>query len=188
MQNIDLRICGRVESIELRKWADVVVGLLDRYIGRDSLAELVHSNQYVHLVDDTAADTVCAFGTFKAPVMDDLIKILNFTSRIKEGDRVLVHCHAGVSRSTSIAIAILIQHGWNYKDAFDKVAEIRDCLNPNHAFVCLTDEYFGLGGEYKNYVQEWRKNRTEFVPNIHLKKQEVEEMKKLQKILEQYGF
>jgi protein-tyrosine phosphatase len=50
---------------------------------------------------------------------------------------VLVHCNAGVSRSSAFVIAYLLQKGIfkNFKDAFDHVKKCRPIISPNSGFI-----------------------------------------------------
>lgn len=53
----------------------------------------------------------------------------------RSGDRVLVHCNAGVSRSTSIVIGYLMRRiGYTYADAHHVVKSKRPCCRPNKGF------------------------------------------------------
>jgi predicted protein tyrosine phosphatase len=90
------------------------------------------------------------------PQMSHLQTVLAFTADLVETDRVLIHCFAGISRSTAIAIAILIQHGMRYDEAFIHVHSIRPILMPNQAFIRLTDEHFKLGGKLVELVHDHR--------------------------------
>jgi predicted protein tyrosine phosphatase len=81
-------------------------------------------------------------------------RILDFTKDLTDDDKVLVHCIAGISRSTSAAIAILIQHGMSYVDAYNHISHQRPHLAPNRMIVEYTDDHFGLGGEYYIFVEE----------------------------------
>jgi protein-tyrosine phosphatase len=49
---------------------------------------------------------------------------------------VLVHCYAGVSRSSSFVIAYVIStFGLAYDDAKEKVKKGRPCIHPGDGFV-----------------------------------------------------
>jgi protein-tyrosine phosphatase len=53
-----------------------------------------------------------------------------------KGEVGLVHCMAGVSRSSSAVIAyIMKRYNWNYNKAYEFVKGIRPCISPNHGFV-----------------------------------------------------
>jgi protein-tyrosine phosphatase len=81
---------------------------------------------------------------FRVPVTDseltDLSAYFDSVTRfideeLKNGGRVLVHCVAGVSRSTSLVLAYLIRYrGYTLLDAFDLVAERRKIAWPNDGF------------------------------------------------------
>ena len=60
---------------------------------------------------------------------------------IDESERVLVHCHAGVSRSASIIIAyLMLKNKWRYNEAFTHVKKKRPIINPNRGFVSQLKE------------------------------------------------
>jgi protein-tyrosine phosphatase len=81
---------------------------------------------------------------FRVPVTDseltDLGTYFDAVTRfiddeLKNGGRVLVHCVAGVSRSTTLVLAYLIRYrGFTLLDAFDLVAERRRIAWPNDGF------------------------------------------------------
>ena len=61
---------------------------------------------------------------------------------IKNGGNVLVHCHAGVSRSSTILIAYIMR---SKKMKMDKVMELlkekREKVSPNNGFIQQLKEY-----------------------------------------------
>ena len=49
-----------------------------------------------------------------SPKAEHVAEILEWSSQLKDDDRLLVHCWAGVSRSTALALAIWIQKHGDY--------------------------------------------------------------------------
>ncbi len=62
---------------------------------------------------------------------------------------LLVHCHAGVSRSTAAATLVLAQTcpNWSAEDALQAVVRLRPRAWPNLRVLELGDEILGRGGE-----------------------------------------
>lgn len=72
----------------------------------------------VNIVDVLAAECV--------PFINDCIKC---------NSNVLVHCNAGVSRSSAIVIGYLIfVKKYSYSEAYDIVKNVRNCIKPNSGF------------------------------------------------------
>lgn len=71
----------------------------------------------------------------------DLEEILKHTNQFIEtcrldGGKVLVHCNAGVSRSTSVVIGYLIIHQKiSFLQAFGLIKNKRPCVQPNVGFI-----------------------------------------------------
>ncbi|XP_053211846.1 dual specificity protein phosphatase 10-like [Panonychus citri] len=60
----------------------------------------------------------------------------------QSGRAVLIHCHAGISRSPTIVIAYLMfSKKMNFDDAFKFVADKRPKISPNFSFVGQLCEY-----------------------------------------------
>ncbi|KAI8893935.1 protein-tyrosine phosphatase-like protein [Globomyces pollinis-pini] len=58
------------------------------------------------------------------------------------GERVLVHCHAGVSRSSTIVLAYLIRYKqMSLYDAWNQSYKIRPIIRPNRGFAMALKEY-----------------------------------------------
>lgn len=61
---------------------------------------------------------------------------------IINGKNVLVHCHAGISRSSSIIIAYLMKHKlMNFNKAFELIKEKRGKIQPNSGFILQLKDY-----------------------------------------------
>jgi len=55
---------------------------------------------------------------------------------IEKEKTVLVHCHAGISRSTTICAAYLIRkHGWSLGKTLEFIRQRRSCASPNFSFL-----------------------------------------------------
>lgn len=66
-----------------------------------------------------------------------------------EGSHLLVHCHAGVSRSTAAAVLILAQHHPDRpaEEAMREIARLRPRAWPNLRMLEIGDAALGRGGE-----------------------------------------
>jgi predicted protein tyrosine phosphatase len=84
-----------------------------------------------------------------APTREDVAALLAFGRELAVGDHLLVHCHAGVSRSTAAAALILAQAQPNRpaREAFEAVVEVRPRAWPNLRILELGDQLLGRGGE-----------------------------------------
>jgi protein-tyrosine phosphatase len=77
---------------------------------------------------------------------------------ISSGGRALVHCNLGVSRSSSVSIAYLIQsRGWTLQMAHDHIKERRTCIRPNRGFLQQLSawEVVMLGKKYTDPDDLW---------------------------------
>lgn len=96
-------------------------------------------------------------------------------ARQQRGKHLLIHCHAGVSRSTAIAYAILCDRLGPGQEsiALDKVFEIRPAACPNLLVTRLADALLGREGRILETLMQrigtteslrsWVKMRREFL-------------------------
>jgi predicted protein tyrosine phosphatase len=87
-----------------------------------------------------------------APTRDDVSRLLAFgreLDRDAPGNHLLVHCHAGVSRSTAAAVLILAQAHADRpaRDALDTVSRMRPRAWPNLRMLEFGDALLGRDGE-----------------------------------------
>ncbi|HDN26841.1 MAG TPA: hypothetical protein ENG03_07050 [Thioploca sp.] len=112
-------------------------GKLRRYYFHDIMDEYDH-NFLIYLTKEPI------------PVLATLQQIqdiLEFTAPLQSTDKLLVHCQAGVSRSTAVACGILCQHGLTPSEAAEYVISIRPIAYPNQHVLTLFDELLGLEGK-----------------------------------------
>lgn len=77
------------------------------------------------------------YKTINGPNDDHVQLIRNFALSLPVGTRLLVHCVAGVSRSTAAAIISLAVHGMPVSDATNEVKRIRSIAMPNTLLLKL---------------------------------------------------
>ncbi len=78
-------------------------------------------------------------------------KVLEFGERVKADSHLLVHCHAGVSRSPAVAAILLCQHAPGREaEAFARLHDVRPQARPNPLVVQIGDEVLGRNGALQN--------------------------------------
>lgn len=86
-----------------------------------------------------------------APSREDVERLLAFGVELRGGpaSHLLVHCHAGVSRSTAATALILAQQHpeWPAREVLDAVAQLRPRAWPNLRILEFGDALLGRGGE-----------------------------------------
>ena len=152
----ELKVVGAEEAAVLigEGWPTRIVTL------RAMSGDVVGAHHLYVVVDDVTAAT-----DERHPTSTHLLQVLDFTRDLTDTDRLLVHCKGGHSRSPAMAIAICMQHGMTYREAFAHVAAIRSALLPNQLFIQHIDEHFGLNGELVELAKEHRRIAQTVVPS-----------------------
>lgn len=145
----EIKICSIDVSQTLRQeWSTKAIGLVD-------------PNVAIHF-PCTPTYLVCPFhdveelsGYYYAPMPYDINEILEFSHDFVDDDKILFHCHAGVSRSTATALGVLVQHGMKPNDAFKYVLNIRPQMNPNKRILRLFDSALKLKDTLIDAYNQW---------------------------------
>jgi predicted protein tyrosine phosphatase len=93
-----------------------------------------------------------------APTAEHVSSILSFARRFGPGDTVVVHCEAGICRSSAVALGVYALHYGltGIDEAFDSY---RGRILPNSLLAMLLDEALGLNGEFiavcERICKEW---------------------------------
>lgn len=135
-----------------KNWATYTISILDTDRDKSSLIPqsrqglLLHRCYFDDIVRTSRLGLVLA-------TLEDIQAILNFTQHLTKHDKLLVHCSAGISRSTAVATGILCQHGLTPVKALERVYFIRKNADPNEHIIALMDEALGLKGTLKTAFQ-----------------------------------
>ena len=95
------------------------------------------NHHIIHFRDTTSA------GISDGPQIGHIINILQYSSSLRDQDRLLVHCYAGISRSPAAAIGILVHHDIAPTSAIKLVKLVRPKMHPNSLILSLFDEALG---------------------------------------------
>ena len=109
-----------------------------------------YTKQLVMCFDDISF----LYDEYILPQKKHIIRALEFSDKIGDGS-LLIHCNAGVSRSSSIALAILAK---KHKEGFEinavkELVKINPYCRPNKLMTKLTDEILDRNGKLITAVQ-----------------------------------
>jgi predicted protein tyrosine phosphatase len=112
-------------------------------------------------------DVLASAGGYRPPESDDIERLLAFDRDHRAGDTLVIHCTAGISRSTA-AFAILIaqQEPGAEAAAFAQLRAIRPKAWPNSLMIALADELLGAQGKLVRELREHYKVQLRKYPEI----------------------
>jgi predicted protein tyrosine phosphatase len=102
------------------------------------------------------------------PQKSDVDAILAFGRDAGGVNHLLIHCHAGISRSTAAMLMILAQaHPHEFEDAIvDRLLEIRPQAWPNSRMIGFADERLGRDGRLSAAVARIYSRRLKAEPEL----------------------
>ena len=98
-------------------------------------------------------DVIRVIPGYLAPASRDVERILEFGETLRDGSvsHLLVHCHAGVSRSTAVAAFLMVQDNPGREDdAFAVIRSVRPRSWPNSRMIGFADTLLSCGGAFKS--------------------------------------
>lgn len=159
MTNFELKICNFGDAFALGfGWADRVISLIDQdAITRPDFSTAIP--HHIEVFDDCISKEEEDRGAI-LPSTEHIERILEFTKSIQDREKVLIHCHGGVSRSTAVAILVLIQHGRSPASALSEVLQIRACAWPNELIIAIGDTLLNCDGMLIKFIKTWMESNA----------------------------
>jgi predicted protein tyrosine phosphatase len=167
--DVRLSICGLDELAALRDHSVThVLSILDpEWPDPAAFADWGrHSRQVIRF-----HDVIAEYPGYMAPTREHVAEILEFGQRIA-GDEIpvehfLVHCHAGISRSTASLAMLLVQEKPGSEDeVFDRLTRVRAQAWPNSRMIRFADELLGLQGRLNRGLQDHYRRQVARKPDL----------------------
>ena len=107
----------------------------------------VFNDNLVHKSEDITYMKIEAEDHYNEDLLTHFPETNEFIARAQDAnENVLVHCHAGISRSTTIVLAFLMnKYQMTYESALEMVRERRPRIHPNRGFVDQLKLYQEMG-------------------------------------------
>lgn len=141
---------SRAPEIALVRRPSHVVSLLDPGSAFPSLAGYSDDQHLRVPIHDIEAEAD-GFDALDAPRMR---LILDFVARWERDEPILIHCYAGLSRSTATAFITACAHN-SHADEEEIALHLRQSsptASPNRRFVALADAELGRGGRMRRAI------------------------------------
>lgn len=103
---------------------------------------------------------------YVVPTRKDVRDILEVARMVPSDGKLLVHCTAGKSRSTAMAIGILVQSGKLPQEAFDFVKTLQPAMFPNRLMIEYLDDELGLQGSLIEVVKTYYEEKLLLFPKL----------------------
>lgn len=144
----ELRIRTAPEAVQLMQegWPTRIISL----VGDDLRFELpkLGSHHFIARFHDVESETP----GFVTPTAEVMKSALDHAANLQEHDRLLIHCHAGKSRSPAMALGVLVAAGMSAACAMEKLKELRPFVIPNRLMVSMLDHLLDQKGELTRVV------------------------------------
>jgi dual specificity MAP kinase phosphatase len=113
---------------DYKRFGAIVSALTDEEVERWGIRQKVANHSWLHIsIDDSMEENIS----------QHFRQVIDFVENARaKGQSVLIHCAAGISRSSTLVIAYLMwKHSWTRKEAVEYVVERRRIVDPNDGFM-----------------------------------------------------
>ena len=86
-------------------------------VGSSDCLKFTHPNHHREYFDDICDELDWG----REPRQEHIERIIHFVRSLPKNSRILVHCHAGISRSTATGMGVLMALGWNETEAQEHI-------------------------------------------------------------------
>jgi predicted protein tyrosine phosphatase len=155
--DFELKILDKRTAREWGAWATRWLQMRDMSDSMQDAKAIGH--RFVIQFDDLSRQD--DYGNWTGPTNEHIREIIEFATTIKTGDRVLVNCTAGISRSPAAAIILLLARDMDPKDVISFVHKARETMWPNGLMIKLAEESLGITEERKvsPVLSAWKAER-----------------------------
>lgn len=155
-------------------WASQNGALFDYVIsigepGSSNFVRGLHGQSFNAFHDCNVINALYVYPT--RPLMENLRNGIERFLRDERLESVLVHCAAGVSRSTAAAIMLLVADGWEPDAAVGHVFEIRPIAHPNELMMTIMDDMFQMHGKLHEEVSRRKAEANQRLWSSHESRQ-----------------
>jgi predicted protein tyrosine phosphatase len=132
-----IKICSVVDMPQAAEGQDYIISILDPNKFRNF--QKLHDNHIIVRFEDTEHPDEQELEQMTKEVKLALIwaTVVKKIDPIK--DKLLIHCHAGVSRSAAIAWLLLVHSGMDKQKAFQQLYINRPQIDPNTTVIGIGD-------------------------------------------------
>ncbi len=155
---INLSICGAHEAPQIAsqtQLTDIIsIGDPDGYpalCAPQPMPDFSASGAKVHRFEFQDVAHECETGPTAAHVKR-IIDLADELIARPDDVHLLVHCQAGISRSTCAAFILAVRTGLTYQQAYDYIRMIRGVLNPNLLMAKHADILMGHSGKFLEFI------------------------------------
>ena len=128
-----------------------------------------HSNHAIWEFHDVENDEPMEYQELVKPTMKTMREIMEQVEawNLGDDDKLLIHCSAGKSRSTAIALAILVRAGMTFQDAMGRIKLLSPAMCPNRLMVEMFDEILGQEGQLIDELNRWYDEKILMIPGLN---------------------